>query len=67
MLLLDNTLDFEEATKPPDLEQRLASDDANDEDVPPLDAAVCGLGRVTVGALAHNNILLLILDLGQEL
>lgn len=64
---LNNTLHLEEAAQPPDLEGRLADNKANDEDVPPLDTGVCGLGGVTMGALAHNYILLLILDLGQEI
>lgn len=64
---LDNALDLKEATQPPDLEEGLADDDANDENVPPLDAGVCRLGRVAVGALADDNVLLLILDLRQEL
>ena len=42
-------------------------DDADDEDVPPLDSTVCALGSVSVGALANNNVRLLILDLGENL
>ncbi len=64
---LDNTLDLKETTEPPDLEEGLADDDANDENVPPLDTAVCALGGVAVGAFAEDNVLLLVLDLGEEL
>ena len=34
----NHALDLEEAPQPPDLEKGLADDDANDEEVPPLDA-----------------------------
>ncbi len=64
---LDDTLDLEEATEPPDLEEGLADDDANNEKVPPLDAAVCALGSVAVGAFAEDNVLLLVLDLVEEI
>ena len=63
---LNHTLDFKEAAEPPDLEEGLANNDANDEEVPPLDAAVCALGGVAMSAFAENNILLLVLDLGEE-
>ena len=62
-----NALDLEEATQPPDLEEGLADDDANDEEVPPLDAGVGALGRVAVRALTDDNVLLLVLDLGEEI
>lgn len=61
---LDHTLDLKEASQPPDLEYRLANDDANDKHVPPLDSAVGALGGVSVGALTDNDVLLLVLDLG---
>jgi len=64
---LHDPLDFEEPPQPPDLEDRFADDDANDEDVPPLDPAVCALGSVPVGALADDNVRLLVLDLGEDL
>lgn len=64
---LYDTLDLEEAAQPPDLEQRLAEDDANDKQVPPLDAGVGALGSVAVGPLSHDNVLLLVLDLGKEI
>lgn len=63
----DHALDLEEAPQPPDLEEGLADDDADDEEVPPLDAGVCALGGVAVGALADDDVLLLVLDLGEEL
>lgn len=63
---LYHALDLEEASQPPDLEQGLADDDANDKHVPPLDSAVGALGRVSVGALADDDVLLLVLDLGEE-
>ncbi|KAK1249148.1 hypothetical protein MKX07_002664 [Trichoderma sp. CBMAI-0711] len=62
-----HALDLEEAPQPPDLEKGLADDDANDEEVPPLDAGVRALGGVAVGALADDNVLLLVLDLGEKL
>ena len=64
---LHDPLDLEEPPQPPDLEDRLADDDADDEDVPPLDPAVCALGGVSVGALADDNVRLLVLDLGEDL
>lgn len=64
---LDDALDLEEAAEPPDLEEGLANDNANDENVPPLDSGVCALSGVAVGALTHDNVLLLVLDLVKEL
>lgn len=64
---LDNTLDLEEASQPPNLEERLANHDTNNKEIPPLDAAVCALGGVAVGAFTDDNVLLLVLDLGKEL
>lgn len=64
---LDDSLDLEEAAQPPDLEKGLANDDANDEQVPPFDSGVCALGGVAVGALTEDNVLLLVLDLGEEI
>jgi hypothetical protein len=63
--LSDNPLDLEETPQPPDLEDRLANDNTNDEQVPPLDATVGALGRVPVGALADNDVRLLVPDLGE--
>lgn len=59
-------LDLKEPSQPPDLENRLANDHAQNKDVPPLDAAIRALGGVAVGALAHDDIRLLVLDLGEE-
>lgn len=59
-------LHLEEPPQPPDLEDGLADDNAEDEDVPPLDTAVCALCSVAVGALADDDVGLLVLDLGQE-
>lgn len=64
---LHNPLHLEKSPQPPDLEDRLAHDDAQDENVPPLDPAVGALGRVAVGALADDNVLLLVPDLGENL
>lgn len=64
---LYDALGLEEAAQPPDLEERLAEDDANDKEVPPLDAGVCALSRVAVGALADDDVLLLVPDLGDEI
>lgn len=64
---LDDALDLEEAAQPPDLEDGLAGDDAEDEEVPPLDAGVGALGGVAVGTLAHDDVALLVLDGGEEL
>jgi hypothetical protein len=63
----DHSLDLEEATQPPDLEEGFTNDDADDEEVPPLDSGVCALGGVAVGALADDDVLLLVLDLGKEI
>lgn len=62
-----HALDLEEATQPPHLEQRLANHEPNDEEVPPLDTGVGALGGVAMGAFADNDVLLLVLDLGQEI
>ena len=59
-------LDLEEALEPPDLEDALADDDAHLEDAPPLDAGVGALGGVAVGALADDDVALLVFDLGEE-
>lgn len=64
---LNHTLNLEEASQPPDLEEGLANNDTNNEHVPPLDSAVCALGGVSVGALTHNDVLLFVLDLGKEI
>jgi hypothetical protein len=64
---LYHTLNLEESPQPPDLEDGLANDDTNDKQVPPLDAGVGALGGVAVDALADDNVLLLVLDLGKEL
>ena len=58
---LNNPLYLKEPPQPPNLEHTLANDNADDENVPPLDSAVGALGRVTVGALADDNVALLIL------
>lgn len=58
---LNDTLDLKEPSQPPDLKDALANDDTNDKKIPPLDSTVGALSRVTVGALADNNIALLIL------
>lgn len=59
-------LDLEEALEPPNLEDALANDDAHLEDAPPFDAGVGALGGVAVGALADDDVALLVLDLGEE-
>lgn len=64
---LYHALHLEEPSEPPDLEDRLANDDANNEQVPPLDSAVGALGRVSVGALSQDNIRLLVLDGVKEI
>lgn len=53
---LNHTLDLEEATEPPDLEESLANDNTDDEHVPPLDTGVGAFGGVAVGALAHDDV-----------
>lgn len=63
---LQDTLDLEEATEPPDLEERFADNNADDEQVPPLDSGVCAFGGVAVGTFADYNVLLLVLDLGKK-
>lgn len=60
-------LDLEKALKPPDLEDALGNNDAHLEDAPPLDTSVGALGGVAVGALAHDDVALLVFDLGEEL
>lgn len=67
MPLLHNPLHLEESPQPPNLENRLADDNAQDEDVPPLDTAVGALGSVAVGTFAEDNVLLLVPDLGEEI
>jgi hypothetical protein len=62
-----HALHLEKAAEPPDLEEGLADDDADDKHVPPLDTGVCALGGVAVSALAHDDVLLLVLDLGEKL
>ena len=57
---------LEESAQPPDLEEGLSNDDADDERVPPLDSAVGALGRVAVGSFAEDNVHLLVLDLLEE-
>lgn len=64
---LHHPLHLEEPSQPPDLEDRLAHNDTQDEDIPPFDAAVCALGGIAVGALANDNVGLLVLDLGKKL
>ena len=59
--------DLEEPLQPPYLEDALADEHAELEDAPPLDAGVGALGRVPVGALASDDVRLLVLDLRQEL
>ena len=65
--VLHEALDFEEAADPPDLEETLADEERQLEDAPPLDTGVGGLGGVAVGALADDDVRLLVLDLGHEL
>lgn len=59
-------LDLEEALKPPDLEDAFGNHDAHLENAPPLDTSVGALGGVAVGALTHDDVALLVLDLGEE-
>ena len=59
-------LDLEEALEPPDLEDALGDEHADLDDTPPLDARVGALGRVAVHALAHDDVGLLVLDLGDD-
>lgn len=66
-MVLHEALDFEEAADPPDLKEALADEERYLEDAPPLDAGVCGLGCVAVGAFADDDVRLLVLDLGDEL
>ena len=67
LMVLHQALDFEEASDPPHLEDALANEQGHLEDAPPLDARVCRFGGVAVGALADNNVRLLVLDLCDEL
>lgn len=66
-MVLHEALDFEEALNPPDLEDTLADEETQLENAPPLYARVCGFCRVAVGALADNDIGLLVFYLGDEL
>ena len=59
-------LDLEETLEPPNLEDALGDHNAHLEDAPPLDAGVGALGGVAVGALADDNVALLVFDLGEE-
>ena len=63
---LHYSLDLEEPAQPPDLEESLTDDKADDEDVPPLDTGVCALGGVAVRALTDDDVGLLVLDLCQK-
>ena len=67
LVLLHHPLHLEEPAQPPDLEDGLADNDAEDEQVPPLDSAVGALGGVSVGALSDDNVGLLVLDLRKEI
>jgi hypothetical protein len=49
------------------LEQGLAEDDSNDKQIPPLDTRVGALGGVAVSSLTEDDVLLLVLDIGEEL
>ncbi len=53
---LYHPLDLEEPPQPPDLEEGLADDNADDEYIPPLYPAVCALGGVTVCALSEDDV-----------
>lgn len=64
---LYDALDLEEATEPPDLEESLTNDDADDEHVPPLDTGVGAFGGIAVGAFADDDVRLLVLDLGKKI
>lgn len=58
---------LEEPPQPPDLEDALANNDANDEQVPPFHPAVGALRRVAVSTLAHDDVALLVLNPLQQL
>ena len=64
--LLQDTLNLEEATQPPHLEERFTNNNADDEEVPPLDSGVCAFSSVAVSAFTEDDVLLLVLDLGKE-
>jgi len=63
---LNNTLYLEEPFEPPHLEEALANEYHQLEDAPPLDARVCALSSIPVYALAHDDVALLVLDLGDK-
>jgi hypothetical protein len=56
---------LEKSFQPPHLENTLADKHRKLEDTPPLDSRVRALGRVSVYALADDNVRLLVLNLGQ--
>jgi len=58
---------LEGSAEPPDLEERLADDNADDKHVPPLDTAVGALGGVAVGSLAHDDVGLFVFNLVEEI
>ena len=58
---------LEESPQPPNLEDGLANNDANNEQIPPLDASVGALRRIPVCPLADDDVGLLVLDLGEQL
>ena len=57
---------LEKPLQPPHLEDTIPGENQDLEDAPPLDTRVGALGRVPVGALANNNVALLVLDLRNE-
>ena len=57
---------LEEPFEPPHLEEPLADEYHQLEDAPPLDARVRALSSIPVYALAHDDVALLVLDLGDK-
>ena len=58
---------LEEPLQPPHLEEAHASQDNQLEDAPPLHTRICALRCVSVGPFAHDDVALLVLDLGNQL
>jgi hypothetical protein len=64
---LHHPLDLKKSPQPPDLKDGLADDNSDDEQVPPLDAAIGAFGGVAVGSLAQDDVGLLVLDRVEEI
>jgi hypothetical protein len=65
--IFSGVLHLKESLQPPDLENALANYNTHLEDTPPFYACVRALSGVAVGSLAHDDVALLVLYLGEKL